>query len=94
MEIFGIMNEIVNTDFRGVGMFWGVDLVTNRKTREPATQLAKNVIFKLRQECNVLLNADGPYVNILKFKPPLCFNHSDLKEVIKSLDKVLTQLRV
>ena len=81
-------------DIRGVGMFWGIDLVSNRETREPATQLAKNVIMKLRQEYGVLLNADGPNNNILKFKPPLCFNESDLKEVMGSLDLVLAHLTI
>lgn len=56
-------------DVRGAGMFWGLDLVTDPRTREPATQLAIELIHKLRREYGVLLNADGPYTNILKFKP-------------------------
>lgn len=73
-------------------MFWGIDLVKNRETREPAAQLAKNVIMKLRQEHFVLLNADGPFNSVLKFKPPICFNAGDLKKAINSLDYVLTEL--
>lgn len=73
-------------------MFWGIDLVTNRQTRDPATELAKKVVLQLRQKYNILLNADGPYSNILKYKPPLCFNKKNLIESVKGLEKVLTDL--
>uniref|UniRef100_A0A7E4V4M5 Alanine--glyoxylate aminotransferase 2-like n=1 Tax=Panagrellus redivivus TaxID=6233 RepID=A0A7E4V4M5_PANRE len=79
-------------DVRGVGMFWGLDLVTDRKSRQPATELALALIMKLRQEHNILLNADGPYCNILKYKPPLCFNEEDLKLSITALDTALSEL--
>jgi 4-aminobutyrate aminotransferase-like enzyme len=79
-------------DVRGVGMFWGLDMVTDRITREPATRLARDVVLKLRQEHNVLLSSDGPHVNILKFKPPLCFNEEDLRQAVEALDIVLTEL--
>jgi ethanolamine-phosphate phospho-lyase len=79
-------------DVRGVGMFWGIDLVKDRKTREPATELALNLIMKLRKEYNVLLNADGPHSNILKYKPPLCFNENDLIQSVQALDQALTAL--
>lgn len=79
-------------DIRGVGMFWGVDLVKDRATREPATQLASDLILKLRQDYSILLNADGPHANILKFKPPLCFNHDDLLMAINALDKAINAL--
>ncbi|KAF7634306.1 hypothetical protein Mgra_00006272 [Meloidogyne graminicola] len=79
-------------DIRGIGMFWGLDLVKCRKTREPATNLASKLILKLRKEYGILLNADGPFTNILKFKPPLCFNSDNLENVIKSLDECLNEL--
>lgn len=73
-------------------MFWGIDLVIDRKTREPATKLAKEIILRLRQKYNILLSADGPYSNILKYKPPLCFNEENLIESIDALEKTLTDL--
>uniref|UniRef100_A0AC34QE14 Uncharacterized protein n=1 Tax=Panagrolaimus sp. JU765 TaxID=591449 RepID=A0AC34QE14_9BILA len=79
-------------DIRGVGMFWGIDLVTDRKSRNPATDFALNLIMKLRKEHGILLNADGPYSNILKYKPPLCFNEEDLISSVQALDKALTEM--
>ena len=33
------------------------------------------------QEKAVLISADGPHSNIIKFKPPLCFSEDNLHEV-------------
>ncbi|KAI1733054.1 aminotransferase class-III domain-containing protein [Ditylenchus destructor] len=79
-------------DIRGVGMFWGLDIVKDRRSREPDSELALALIMKLRQQYGVLLNADGPHTNILKFKPPLCFSESDLRESVSALDKALSEL--
>ncbi|CAI4223797.1 unnamed protein product [Auanema sp. JU1783] len=79
-------------DVRGVGMFWGIDLVKDRKTREPNSELALALILKLRKEFDILLNADGPHTNILKFKPPLCYNKDNLEETMKALETALTEM--
>ncbi|KHJ76073.1 hypothetical protein OESDEN_24308 [Oesophagostomum dentatum] len=79
-------------DVRGVGLFWGIDIVKDRKTREPDTQLALALILKLRKERGILLNADGPYTNILKIKPPLCFNKQNLHDTINALDRTLAEM--
>ncbi|CAI5447178.1 unnamed protein product [Caenorhabditis angaria] len=77
-------------DIRGVGLFWGIDLVKSRDSREPDQRLALDVILELRQKYGILLNADGPYTNILKIKPPLCFDKSNVLETVSALDQVLT----
>ncbi|PIC36229.1 hypothetical protein B9Z55_015303 [Caenorhabditis nigoni] len=77
-------------DIRGVGLFWGIDLVKDRKTREPDQKLAIATILALRKSFGILLNADGPYTNILKIKPPLCFNSDNILETVTAVDQVLT----
>ncbi|KJH43407.1 aminotransferase, class III [Dictyocaulus viviparus] len=79
-------------DIRGVGLFWGIDLVKDRETREPDQKLALSLILKLRRERGILLNADGPFTNILKIKPPLCFNMQNLIDTINALDRTLAEL--
>ncbi|KAJ1354352.1 Ethanolamine-phosphate phospho-lyase 1, partial [Parelaphostrongylus tenuis] len=66
--------------------FWGIDLVKDRHTREPDQKLALSLILKLRKERGILLNADGPYTNILKIKPPLCFNKQNLMDTVNALE--------
>uniref|UniRef100_A0A0N4ZHW7 Alanine--glyoxylate aminotransferase 2-like n=1 Tax=Parastrongyloides trichosuri TaxID=131310 RepID=A0A0N4ZHW7_PARTI len=84
-------SEVIG-DVRGVGQFWGLDIVKSPKTREPNSELALTLILKLRQEYQVLLNADGPYTNILKFKPPLSFNEDNLNQVIDAVHAALISL--
>ncbi|PAV67426.1 hypothetical protein WR25_19475 isoform B [Diploscapter pachys] len=79
-------------DIRGVGLFWGIDLVKDRETREPDQELALQLILKLRKERSILLNADGPHTNILKIKPPLCFNADDVKNTVTALDETLKEM--
>ncbi|KAL3103363.1 hypothetical protein niasHS_002549 [Heterodera schachtii] len=78
-------------DVRGTGMFWGVDLVKSRHSREPNSELAQRVILRLKRQDRVLLSSDGPYGNILKFKPPLCFGEDDLRKAVNALDKALAE---
>ncbi|CAL2041542.1 unnamed protein product [Caenorhabditis brenneri] len=80
-------------DIRGVGLFWGIDLVKDRVTREPDQKLAIQTILALRKSSGILLNADGPHTNILKIKPPLCFNSDNILETVTALDEVLTLLK-
>ncbi|KAF6038553.1 ETNPPL [Bugula neritina] len=75
-------------DVRGRGLFCGMDLVLDRTTREPATELAKYIVGKLRYD-GVILSRDGPHENVLKFKPPMCFSKQDVDEVITKIDKLL-----
>ncbi|KHN88300.1 Alanine--glyoxylate aminotransferase 2-like [Toxocara canis] len=79
-------------DVRGVGLFWGIDLVRDRQSREPNTELASALILELRRQFGVLLSADGPFSNIIKIKPPLCFNESDLLCTVNSIDHALHKL--
>ncbi|XP_033871097.1 ethanolamine-phosphate phospho-lyase-like isoform X1 [Acipenser ruthenus] len=78
-------------DIRGVGLFIGVDMVTDRVKRTPATAEAQHVIYKLKEQ-NILLSADGPHRNILKFKPPMCFSEEDAKFAVDKIDEILTAI--
>lgn len=85
-------HEIIG-DIRGYGYFIGIDLVNDRATREPATERAQIVLKKMKDSF-ILLSLDGPYSNVLKIKPPLYFNKENATQVIQTLDKVLTDLRI
>lgn len=78
-------------DIRGCGLFVGVELVRDRIKLTPATAEAQEVIYKLKEQ-HVLLSADGPYRNVLKFKPPMCFSETDADTVVDKIDSILTDL--
>ena len=47
--------------------------------------------FRLKENF-ILLSADGPDRNILKFKPPMCFSKEDVDRMITAIDEVLTEV--
>lgn len=78
-------------DIRGCGLFVGVELVLDRTTKEPATIQASRVNYRLKEQ-HILLSCDGPYRNVLKFKPPMCFSVNDVDEVTAKMDAVLSEI--
>ena len=79
-------------DVRGRGLFVGVDLVTDRSTKQPATALAGDVANALRDR-GVLVSTDGPADNVLKIKPPLVFGVSEADLLVNSMHRVLGGFR-
>jgi hypothetical protein len=44
------------------------------------------------KEERILFSADGPYSNVLKFKPPMCFNFENADFLVEKLDKILGKI--
>jgi 4-aminobutyrate aminotransferase-like enzyme/Ser/Thr protein kinase RdoA (MazF antagonist) len=78
-------------DVRGRGLLVGVDLVTDRSTREPATSTAGAVAEAMRDE-GVLIGTTGPHDNVLKVRPPLVFGPEHADQLVETLDRVLSSL--
>jgi 4-aminobutyrate aminotransferase-like enzyme len=74
-------------DVRGNGLFLGVELVTDREQRQPATALTHRVVNALRER-GVLTGSIGPDDNILKLRPPLVLSRSDADFMAETLDSV------
>jgi 4-aminobutyrate aminotransferase-like enzyme/Ser/Thr protein kinase RdoA (MazF antagonist) len=77
-------------DVRGMGLFLGVELVRDRGSRAPATPEASYAVNRMREE-GVLLSTDGPFRNVLKIKPPLCFTTADADILAETLDRILSE---
>ena len=77
-------------DVRGLGLFLGIDLVTDRETRAPATRQAEYVVNRLREE-QILAGTDGPLHNVIKLRPPLCFTAGDAGRFTSALDAILEE---
>ena len=75
-------------DVRGTGLFLAVELVTDRETRTPATELAAVVVNGLREN-GVLTGSIGPADNILKLRSPLVLSKDDTDHFLGTLDEVL-----
>ncbi|MGE0441409.1 MAG: aminotransferase class III-fold pyridoxal phosphate-dependent enzyme [Gemmatimonadales bacterium] len=73
---------------RGMGLFVGLELVTDRERRTPNAGAARYVANRAR-ELGVLLSTDGPGHNVLKIKPPLCFTTDDADQLLGVLGRAL-----
>jgi len=77
-------------DVRGLGLFLGVELVTDLEKRSPAAPHADYVVNRLREE-GILASRDGPDRNVIKIKPPLVFGPADADLFIATLDRILDE---
>lgn len=74
-------------DVRGLGLMLGVELVTDRKTKEPAkAQCAK--VMELCRDRGLIIGKGGLYGNTLRIKPPMCITIDDANFMADCLDEV------
>jgi ethanolamine-phosphate phospho-lyase len=78
-------------EVRGCGLFWGVELVVDRTTFEPATAQASFVCSVLKSKYRVLTSLDGPGDNVVVIKPPMVFDEADVDMFVDALEAVLTK---
>ena len=78
-------------DVRGMGLFVGVELVTDRDARTPATAAADQIVDQLRLR-GVLASTDGPDDNVLKIKPPLVFGPDEAAILLAETETALATL--
>ncbi len=89
------LNELIKRhqiigDVRGHGLFLGIELVKPGFRIEPATQQANHLINRMREK-GILMSTDGPFENVLKIKPPLCFTKTDADRLCEELDITLKE---
>ncbi len=76
-------------DVRGKGLMIGIELVTDRETKEPAPDEAKRVQEECRQ-AGLLIGCGGFYGNVLRFQPPLVITQTQAERALEILDGALT----
>jgi 4-aminobutyrate aminotransferase-like enzyme len=79
-------------DVRGAGLYIGVEFVADRERREPAPQVASAVINGMRDR-GVLIGAAGPFGNVLKIRPPLCFSRENVDVTVEACEAALRSLQ-
>lgn len=82
---------VFSGNIRGIGLFLGIELVTDRVKREPATAIAQHVVSRMKEE-KILLSSDGPDENVLKLKPPMVFSKENVIHFLEVLDKILEEV--
>ncbi len=80
-------------DVRGMGLMQGLELVKNRKTKEPAPEAA-NQVMELCRSNGLLVGKGGLFGNVLRISPPLTIGKAEADEATRILDKAFAEVRV
>ncbi|MBL8632142.1 MAG: aspartate aminotransferase family protein [Myxococcales bacterium] len=80
-------------DVRGMGLMQGIELVEDRKTKEPSAKRANQMIEVLRRR-HFLIGKGGLYGNTLRIAPPMLVTESQIDEALAHLDAGLSEVSV
>jgi len=80
-------------EVRGMGLMLGIELVTDRKTKEPAKAQTMEVL-ELARERGLLIGKGGLYGNVLRIKPPMCINKDDADFMADCLDEIFGLIKM
>jgi len=75
-------------EVRGMGLMLGIELVRDRKTKEPAPKETLRMM-DLCKERGLLIGKGAMAGNVLRVKPPLCISGDDVEFTIKTLEECL-----
>ena len=95
-RLLSLMNSLAGKhdligEIRGKGLFIGLELVTDRDKKTPATNEAARTL-ELMREAGVLVAAIGRHRNIIKIRPPLIFADEHAELVSNALDDAFSAL--
>jgi len=79
-------------DVRGKGLFWGLELVKNRKTKEPAPEATRKIIQFCRDE-GLIIGASGRFSQTLRIGPPLNISKDSMWQGLEILDRAFLELK-
>lgn len=87
LQKLALQHEVIG-DVRGRGLFFGAEMVLDRKTKSPATNFVKKIANEMRRR-GVILNFIGIHYNTLKMRPPMPFSRANADQMLETLDEVL-----
>src|SRR5580658_7193248 len=78
-------------DIRGKGLMLGIEMVTDRKTKEPAKAECQAVLESAR-EMGLLIGKGGLWGQTIRFAPPMCVTEADANFLLDVLDAAFSAL--
>ena len=78
-------------EVRGMGLVMGVELVRDKKTKEPAPDLTRKLIDQAA-ELGLLMGSVGVFGNVIRVAPPLVISEDEANESLDIFEKALSRL--
>ena len=78
-------------DVRGRGLMLAIEMVKDRKTKEPDKDTTASVFENCRAQ-GLILSKSGPYQSCLRMVPPMCLTLEDVAQVADGLDQAFSAL--
>jgi alanine-glyoxylate transaminase / (R)-3-amino-2-methylpropionate-pyruvate transaminase len=78
-------------DVRGLGLMQGLELVKDRKTKEPAPAETNQFMEQCRRN-GLLIGKGGLWGNVIRISPPLTVREAQIDDAIERMDKSLTEI--
>jgi 4-aminobutyrate aminotransferase/(S)-3-amino-2-methylpropionate transaminase len=78
-------------DVRGLGAMVGMELVVDRKTKEPATAFTKQLVNRCREKGLLMISA-GTYSNIIRPLMPLVITDAQIQKGLSIIGESLSEL--
>ncbi|XP_023771958.1 alanine--glyoxylate aminotransferase 2 homolog 2, mitochondrial [Lactuca sativa] len=78
-------------DVRGRGFLLGMELVTDRELKTPATRETLYVMEQMK-DMGVLIGKGGLNGNIFRISPPLCFTREDADFLVSTMDHIISKM--
>lgn len=91
LEELAEKHELIG-DVRGKGLMQALELVKDRKTKEPAKQELQRVVEAAREH-GLVIGKGGLYGNCIRMTPPMTISVSEVDEAISALDAAFTQVK-
>ena len=79
-------------DVRGYGLMQGVEMVTDRESKEPAVKQV-GALFEITKQAGLLIGKGGLYGNTLRIAPPLTATKEHVEEALEKLDYAFAQVQ-
>ncbi len=76
-------------DVRGMGLVWGLEIVEDKKSKEPAPELAKAIVHEAFKRGLVMIAPIGMFGNVLRVAPPLVINEQQAQESLDIFEAAL-----
>lgn len=78
-------------DVRGRGLMLAIEMVKDRKTKEPDSETT-SAVFEACRESGLILSKSGPFQSSLRMVPPMCLSMEDIDQVHDGLDRAFSSL--